>query len=56
MGISNMVKNAASRYLGRSGTGTTSGRSAGGVSGGRRGTPVPSGKAGGILRNLLNRR
>jgi hypothetical protein len=56
MGISNMVKNAAGRYLGRKGTGTTAGRPSGGVSGGRRGTPVPSGKAGGILRNLLNRR
>ena len=59
MGISNMIKNAAGRYLGRSGTGTTptTGRTrAGGVAGGRRGTPVPSGKAGGILRNLLNRR
>lgn len=58
MGISNMVKNAAGRFLGRSGTGTgtTAGRPAGGLRGGRRGTPVPSGKAGGILRNLLNRR
>lgn len=55
MGISNMVKNAAGRFLGRSGTGTTAGRP-GGVRGGRRGTPVPSGKVGGILRNLLNRR
>jgi hypothetical protein len=63
MGISNMIKNAAGRYLGRSGTGTTpttgrtrAGGLGGGVAGGRRGTPVPSGKAGGILRNLLNRR
>jgi hypothetical protein len=64
MGISNMVKNAAGRYLGRSGTGTTTGRPAGGagrgvgggVGRGRSGSPVPSGKVGGILRNLLNRR
>lgn len=64
MGISNMVKNAAGRYLGRSGTGTTpttgrtrgSGMGAGGLGSGGRGTPVPSGKVGGILRNLLNRR
>jgi len=56
MGISNMVKNAAGRYLGRRGTGTTSGRPAGGTGRGGRGTPVPSGKTGGILRNLLNRR
>ncbi|WDF33561.1 hypothetical protein PTW37_01095 [Arthrobacter agilis] len=55
MGISSMVKNAASRYLGRSGRGTTTGRT-GGTSGGRRGTPMPSGKAGGMIRNLLNRR
>ena len=54
MGISNMVKNAAGRYLGRTGTGTT-GRPVGGAAG-RRGTPVPAGKAGGILRKLLNRR
>ncbi|AUZ86255.1 hypothetical protein ACX80U_13040 [Arthrobacter sp. TmT3-37] len=59
MGISNMVKNAAGRYLGRSGTGTTptTGRTrGGGMNAGRRGTPMPSGKVGGILRNLLNRR
>ena len=52
MGISNMVKNAAGRYLGRTGT---TGRPVGGAAG-RRGTPVPAGKAGGILRKLLNRR
>ena len=55
MGISNMVKDAAGRYLGRRGTGTTAGRPTGGTAG-RKGTPVPSGKVGGILRNLLNRR
>lgn len=57
MGISNMVKNAAGRYLGRTGTGTgtgTTGRPAGGSAG--RGTAVPSGKTGGIIRKLLNRR
>jgi hypothetical protein len=53
MNISNMVKNAAGRYLGR-GTGTT-GRPANGTTG-RSGTPVPAGKAGEILRKLLNRR
>lgn len=57
MGIGNMVRNAAGRYLGRSGTGTTpAGGRPGSGAGGRRGTPVPSGKVGGILRNLLNRR
>ena len=54
MGISNRIRTAANRYLSRSGTGTT-GRTAGGAAG-RRGTPVPTGKAGGILRNLLNRK
>jgi hypothetical protein len=54
MGISNRIRTAANRYLSKSGTGTT-GKPAGGVAG-KRGTPVPSGKAGGILRNLLNRR
>ncbi|WP_181033603.1 hypothetical protein [Arthrobacter sp. SX1312] len=54
MGISNTLKNAAGRYLGNKGTRTT-GKPAGGVAG-KRGTPVPAGKAGGILRGLLNRR
>jgi hypothetical protein len=54
MNISNMIKNAAGRYLGRTGTGTT-GRPVGGAAG-RSGTPVPAGKAGEILRKLLNRR
>jgi hypothetical protein len=54
MGISNRIKTAANRYLSKSGTGTT-GKPVGGAAG-RRGTPVPSGKAGGFLRNLLNRR
>ncbi|WP_156135052.1 hypothetical protein [Arthrobacter sp. L77] len=52
MGISNTLKNAAGRYLGNKGTGTA-GKPAGT---GQRGTPVPAGKAGGILRSLLNRR
>ncbi len=59
MGISNMVKNAAGRYLGRSGTGTTptAGRTGtGGTKAGGTGTPLPSGKVGGVLRGLLNRR
>ncbi len=54
MGISNRIRTAANRYLSRSGTGTT-GKSVGGTAG-RRGTPVPSGKTGGFIRNLLNRR
>lgn len=54
MGIGNMVKNAANRYLGRTGTAAGNGRAGG--AGGRRGTPIPSGRAGGVLRKLLNRR
>jgi hypothetical protein len=59
MGISNMVKNAAGRYLGRSGTTPTTGRTrAGGLNTtGRTGTPASgSGGVGKILRGLLNRR
>jgi hypothetical protein len=62
MGISNMVKNAAGRYLGRSGTGTTSatGRTrAGGMNTRGRTTGTPASGSGGVgkmLRGLLNRR
>ena len=54
MGISNKLKNAAGRYLGNKTSGTT-GKSAGGVNR-RRGTPASTGKGGGLLRGLLNRR
>jgi hypothetical protein len=53
MGISDRIRTTANRYLGRSGTGT--GKPAGGAAG-RRGTPVPSGRTGGFIRNLLNRK
>ncbi|MHA7241032.1 hypothetical protein [Arthrobacter sp. TMS1-12-1] len=53
MGISNTIKNAAGRYLGGKGAGTT-GKPVRGT--GQRGTPVPAGKAGGFLRGLLNRK
>lgn len=59
MGISNMIKNAAGRYIGRTGTGTGTGAprtGAPGTGAAGRGTPLPAGKAGGILRKLLNRR
>lgn len=52
MGLSTTLKNAAGRYLSSRNAGTA-GKSAGTA---RRGTPVPAGKAGGILRGLLNRR
>ncbi|OUM43313.1 hypothetical protein [Arthrobacter sedimenti] len=61
MGISNMVKNAAGRYLGRSGTGTTptTGRTRAGGMNTRRTTGTPASSSGGVgrmLRGLLNRR
>lgn len=60
MGISNMVKNAAGRYLGKSGSGTssTTGRrpAGGGMNTGRRGGTAGSGGMGQKLRGLLNRR
>jgi hypothetical protein len=62
MGISNMVKNAAGRYLGRSGTGTTpttGRRPTGGRTNTTRSGGAPAGGSGGvgkILRGLLNRR
>lgn len=62
MGISSMVKNAAGRYLGRSGNGNTSttGRSPmGGRTGTTRSGGGPAGGFGGVgkmLRGLLNRR
>ncbi|GER23249.1 hypothetical protein NCCP1664_17450 [Zafaria cholistanensis] len=58
MGLSNIIRNAAERFTGRT-TGTTSGRTGTGGLGTSRGTGtgrLGGGGIGGTIRNLLRRR